>query len=168
MPKFDNSSPSVILDKEIMSLCHQYRLRRSTQWNPFNDYYLLSKFYVPSFSVIEILILEIYRFSNWSFFWLWAVQSWHSFYQLWAHQIDPICSLVLTLDRPQLFYWVWVRHAAKNNPIKIQETRIGSLTQVIFNDSINRNQELVSAVNKIVFKGSVFNFSLNTFFWFLR
>ena len=29
---------------------------------------------------------------------------------------DPIHSLLLTLDRSQLFYCVWVRHAAKNNP----------------------------------------------------
>ena len=45
----------------------------------------------------------------------------------------PIRSVLLTLDRSQLFYCVWVRHAAKNNPnplhlIKIQEPRIGSGT----------------------------------------
>ena len=54
LPKFDNSSPSVTWDKEIchmiMNYCHHYRLR-STQWNPFNDAYLLSKFDVSSFSV---------------------------------------------------------------------------------------------------------------------
>ena len=82
----------------------------------------------PNLMFLASLSLEIYRFSNWSFCWLWAVQSWHSFYQLWAHQIDPNCSLVLTLDRPQLFYWVWVRHVAKNNPIKTQEPHIGSGT----------------------------------------
>ena len=57
LPKFDNSSLSVIWDKEIyhmiMSYCHHYCLRRSTQWNPFNDVYLLSKFDVFSFSVTE-------------------------------------------------------------------------------------------------------------------
>ena len=46
--KFDNSSPSVTRGKEIcymiMSYCHHYNLRSSTQWNPFNDVYLLSKF----------------------------------------------------------------------------------------------------------------------------
>ena len=41
-------------------------------------------------------------------------------------RIDPICSLLLDLDRSQLFYWVWVRHATKNNPIKIQEPCISS------------------------------------------
>ena len=55
LPKSDNSSPSVTWDKEIchmiMSYCHHYHLRRSTQWNPFNDVYLLSKFDVSSFSV---------------------------------------------------------------------------------------------------------------------
>ena len=45
LPKFDSSSPSVTQDKEI---CH---LRRSTQWNPFNEFYLLSKFDVSSFFV---------------------------------------------------------------------------------------------------------------------
>ena len=43
LPKFDNSNPSVTWDKEI---CH---LRRSKQWNPLNDNYLLSKFDVSSF-----------------------------------------------------------------------------------------------------------------------
>ena len=48
-------------------------------------------------------------------------------------RIDPIFSLLLTLDRLQLFYWVWVSYVAKNNPnplrlIKIQEPRIGSGT----------------------------------------
>ena len=62
---------------------------------------------------------------------------------------DPIHSLLLTLDRSQL-----LRHATKNNPnplslIKIQEPSVGSGTfQIIFNDSISRNQELVSSVNK--------------------
>ena len=55
LPKFDNSSPSVTWDKKIchviMSYCHHYCLRRSTQWNPFNDNYLLSKFDVSSFSI---------------------------------------------------------------------------------------------------------------------
>ena len=65
LPKFDNSSPSVTRDKEICHVimsCHHYRLRRSTQWNPFNDVYLLSKFDVSNFSVagdIEIFTLVI-------------------------------------------------------------------------------------------------------------
>ena len=43
-------------------------------------------------------------------------------------KIHRIWSFLLTLDRSQLFYWVWVRHATKNDPnplrlIKIQEPR---------------------------------------------
>ena len=45
MPKFDTSSPSVIQDKEICLMI--------TQWNPFNNVYLLSKFEVSSFTVTE-------------------------------------------------------------------------------------------------------------------
>ena len=56
LPKFNNSSPSGTRDKEICHVimsCHHYRLRRSTQWNPFNDVYLLSKFDVSNFFVTE-------------------------------------------------------------------------------------------------------------------
>ena len=69
-------------------------------------------------------------------------------------KIDPIWSILLTLDRSLLFYWVWVRHAMKNNSnplclIKIWEPSIGSDTfQIIFNNSNSRKQELVSSVNK--------------------
>ena len=45
VPKFDTSSPSVIQDKEICLII--------TQWNPFNNVYLLSRFDVSSFSVTE-------------------------------------------------------------------------------------------------------------------
>ena len=62
--KFDNSSSSVIRDKEIcqviMSKWHYYRLRQSNQWNPFNDVYLAPKFDVSSFFVTG----DIYRISN--------------------------------------------------------------------------------------------------------
>ena len=50
LPKFDNSTSSVTRDKEI---CH-YRLRRSTQRNPFNDVYVLSKFDVSSLRTLKI------------------------------------------------------------------------------------------------------------------
>ena len=33
--------------------------------------------------------LEIYRFSNWSFCWLWAVQNWWSFCWIWPSQNSP-------------------------------------------------------------------------------
>ena len=31
-------------------------------------------------------------------------------------KIDSICFFLLTLERSQLLYWVWARHAAINNP----------------------------------------------------
>ena len=36
-------------------------------------------------------------------------------------KIDPICSFLLTLNRLQLFYWVWARHATikKPNPLPL-------------------------------------------------
>ena len=96
--------------------------------------------------------LEICRFSNWSFYWLWAVQSWYLFCWLLASQNWPYLFPLLTLDRLQLFNWVWISYVAKNNPnplplMKIQEPCIGSAIS-IFNDSISRNQELVSSVKK--------------------
>ena len=66
-------------------------------------------------------------------------------------KIDPICSL-WTLDRSQLFYWVWPRHAVKNNPNPLHLMKNSrttqDLAQVIFNDSLSKNQEVVSSVNK--------------------
>ena len=72
--------------------------------------------------------LEIYRFSNWSFWYFEQFKVDIHFANFGQVRIDPICFLFLTLDMSQLFYWVWVRHVAKNNPIKIQEPRIGSGT----------------------------------------
>ena len=56
-------------------------------------------------------------------------------------KIDPIWSILLTLDWSLLFYWVWVRHAMKNNsnPLCLIKN---------FNYPISRNQELVSLVNE--------------------
>ena len=48
LPKFDKSSPSVTRDKEI---CQSHLMTWSTQWNPLNEVYLLSKFDVFSFSM---------------------------------------------------------------------------------------------------------------------
>ena len=105
--------------------------------------------------------LEIYRFSKWSFCFYFA-----NFGQV---KIDPVCSLVLTLDRSQFFYCVWVSYVAKNNPnpfrlIKIQEPCIESGT-IIFNDSISGNQELVSSVNRQALKVQSFISFCNTFLW---
>ena len=115
LPKFDNSSPSVTSDKEIchviMSYCHHYCLRRSTQWNPFNDVYLLSKFDVSSFSVNWRYIdsqtshfADVEQFKN----------DIH-FANFGDVRIDPVCSLLLTLDMSQLFCWVWVKQSKKNS-----------------------------------------------------
>ena len=61
--------------------------------------------------------LEIYKFSNWLFCWLWVVQSWWSFCLLWANQNWPYSFILVPLGRSQLFYWVWAKHwEAKNNP----------------------------------------------------
>ena len=67
-----------------------------------------------------------------------------------------------TLDRSQLFYWVWAGHARKNKP-KTSRTTHKDLVQIIFNDSVSRNQELVSSVNKYASKVQSFIFSCNTF-----
>ena len=121
LPKFDNSSPSCAY--ELMT---HYLLRQSTKQSPLNEVYLLSKFMFPA-----SLWLKIFRFSNWSFCWLRAVQSWYSFCWLWVGQNWPYSFLFPALDRSQLFYWVWAKQATKNNPnphrlIKIQELPIGS------------------------------------------
>ena len=39
-------------------------------------------------------------------------------------KIQPIRSFLLTLDKSQLLYWVWVRHAVKNNPNPLRLTKI--------------------------------------------
>ena len=91
LPKFDNSRGAVEItwDKEICHMItswwHHYHLRNSTQWNPFNDVNLLSKFDVSSFFVTW----DVFEFSNWSFCCLWAVQSWCSICYLWASQNRP-------------------------------------------------------------------------------
>ena len=153
LPKFDNSSPFVTQDKEIchviISQWRHYHLRRSTQWNPFNVY-LLSKFDVSSFfvtgvtQIFKLVILLTLSSSKFMFILLTLGKS----------KLTLLVSFLLTLERSQLFYWVWVWHATKNNPnplslIKIQEPSVGYDTfQIVFNDSISGNQELVSSVNK--------------------
>ena len=81
----------------------------------------------PTLMFIASLWLEIYRFSNW----LFKVDVYFAIFG--KIKINPVCSLLLTLDRSQLFCSVWVIHAMKNNPnplclIKIQEPCIGSVT----------------------------------------
>ena len=95
--------------------------------------------------------LEIYRFSNWSF---WYFEQ----FKVDIHFAN-FGQVFLTLDMSQLFYWVWVRHVAKNNPIKIQEPRIGSGTSY-FQWSDQWESRTGVRSQWIGFKGSVFNFSL--------
>ena len=94
--------------------------------------------------------LEIYRFSNWSFFWLGAVQSWYSFCERWENHNWPylfpftdfgrVTVILLNYWIGHLFHWAWVRHGVKNNPVKIQEARIGSGTSYfqLFNQQKSR------------------------------
>ena len=109
LPKFDNSSSFVTRD-----LSGDYELMTSLlpeveypmepfQWclSGLNLMFLASPW------------LEIFRFSNWLFCWLWAVQSWYLFCLLWASQNWPYLVLYTTLDRSLLFYWVRVRHTTK-------------------------------------------------------
>ena len=81
-------------------------------------------------------------------------------------------SNLLTLDESQLFYWVRVRHATKNNPNplslkKIQESSVGSGTfQIIFNDSISPNQNMHDKNTDIKgFTGYIFKWLLFSLFW---
>ena len=68
----------------------------------------------PNLMFLSSRWLEIYRFSNCSFCWLWATQSSLSFSWHWASQNWPYLFILVTLGRPNLHYWVWVRQAAKN------------------------------------------------------
>ena len=81
-PKFDNSSPSVTWDKEICDI--------TTSWGRVpNGAHSVMFTYYPNLMFLASLWLEIHRFSNCSFCWLWAVQSWSSFWKVWASQNWP-------------------------------------------------------------------------------
>ena len=108
--------------------------------------------------------LKIYRFSNWSFCYFEQFKVDIYFTNFGQVQIDPIRSILLTLDRSQLFYWVWVRHAVKTNSnplrlIKIQEPRIRSGTSH-FQWSNQWESRTGFLSQWIGFKGSVFYFFL--------
>ena len=68
---------------------HHYLLKRATQWNPFDDIYLLSKFDVSSFSVA----VDIYRFCSLKLIFI----------------LLTLCRSKLTLS--YLFYWLWMGHS---------------------------------------------------------
>ena len=105
LPKFDNSSLSVTRDKRSVTWLWanditNYHLRRNTQWNPFNDVYLLSKFDVFSFSMTkDIIDFHTGYFAEFKQFKIYIYFA--NFAQV---RIDP-----------QLFYQVWVSSVAKNN-----------------------------------------------------
>ena len=67
----------------------------------------------PNLMFLASLWLEIYRFSNWSFCYFEQFKVDIHFANFMQVRIDPNCSLLLTLDWSQSFYWVWVRHIAK-------------------------------------------------------
>ena len=102
LPKFDSSSPS-----HAYELMTHYHLRRSTQWNHLNEVYLQSKFAVDW----RYSDFQTGHFADFKHF---KVDI--HFADVGQVTIDPTHSLFLTLDRSQLFYWVWAKQAAKNNP----------------------------------------------------
>ena len=83
----------------------------------------MSKFDVSSFSVTGEIDFQTSHFADFEQF---KVNIY--FTNLGQVKIRPIWSFLIILDKSQLFYWVWVRHAAKNDPnplrlLKIQEPR---------------------------------------------
>ena len=88
--------------------------------NSFDDVYLVSKFDVSSFSVTGDKDFKTSHFTDFEHFKIGNYSA--NFGQV---KIDPFESFLLTLDRLQLFYCIWVRHALKMDSnlrlIKIQE-----------------------------------------------
>ena len=113
LPKFDSSSSSVTQDKEISQVIitkwHHYRLTVSTQWNSFNVY-LVPRFDISSFSLTEDIDFQTSHFDDFEQF-----KTDNYFSNIEQVKIDPIWSFLLTLGWSLLFYWVWIRHATKNN-----------------------------------------------------
>ena len=91
-----------------------YLLRQSTQWNPLNEVYLLSKFDVSSFymtedkQIFKLVILLTLISSKLIFIWLTLDKSKLTLFIFFPHFGQ--------VDRSQLFYSVWAKQAAKNNP----------------------------------------------------
>ena len=115
--------------------------------------------FVSSFSVtgdIEI--------SNWSFCYFEHFKA--DIYYVYFGQVKtvPICSFLLTVDRSQLLYSVWVRHTTKNNSnslrlIKIQEPR--SMIQ-----SAGIKNWFPQSLNRLYMFNLLFH-SVTRFFWLL-
>ena len=83
----------------------------------------------PSLMFLAFPWLEIWRFQIGHFADCEGFKADIHFANFGQVKTVPICSFLLTVDRSQLLYSVWVRHTAKNNPnlhlIKIQEPRTG-------------------------------------------
>ena len=149
LPKFDNSNPLWLeLKRFVTWLWANYII---TSWGGVHNENLSMMFtYCPKF--LASLWLEIYRFSNWSFCYFEQFKVDTNFVNFGQVKIDPKWSFLLTLDRSQLFYWVWARHATKNNPKNSRTThkiwhKSFSMIQSVgiknwFPQSINRLQSL--------------------------
>ena len=135
---------------------------------PFKWDLPMSKFDISSIS------MEICRFSNWSFCWLWTVRQPYCFFG--QVEIYPTCQFLYCLRAGHSSFtefgqdvrpWKTVWIVSLSVWQKIQEHTL-DLAQVIFNDSISRNQELRSPFNKQTSKVPSFISFCNTFFWFVR
>ena len=147
LPKFDNNSSPVTRDKKIcqshmiMRWWHQCLLRRSAQWNHLNEFYLLSKFDVSSFSMTGDVYIYIFK--------LVILQTLSS---------SKLIFILLTLGKWKLTllvhsYWYWAGHSYFTEfgqdirPQKTIETlsdknfknHAEDLTPVIFNNYISGN-----------------------------
>ena len=135
LPKFDNSGPSVTRDKEI---CHMIKSNViTTAWGGVPNGTLLMMFTCcPNLMFLASPWLRYIDFQTGHFADFVQFKVDVHFANFGQVIIDLICSLwtghnyltELLLCTGQLFYWVWVRHVAKNNVVKIREPHIGSGT----------------------------------------
>ena len=139
----------------IMSYCHHYHLRRSTQWNHFNDVYLLSKFCFQ--------FLRDWRYRDFK-----LVISLNL-------SISKLIFILFTLGKSKLSLFVLFYYCGQvavtllslgktyhEKQFKLSPFDKNSRTTI--NDSISRNQELVSSVTKQALYVQSFISFCNTFF----
>ena len=119
----------------------------------------------------NLMFLGENRFSNSSFCWLLAVQSWYLFGSLWASPNWPYPDLFTALDMSLLFYWVWIKYAAKKQ-FKLSPFDNNSRTMRIRSGtshcqwSIQWESRTVFLVNKQTSRAQSFISICNRFFWF--
>ena len=150
-PKFDNSSPSVTEIKRFVSWLWANDI--TTSWGEVPNGTLSVIFsHCPNLMSLASPWLKIYRLSNWSFSYFEQFKI--DFYlDIFGQvKIDPICSLLLLLDRSKVFT-EFGQEISQNLSQNIQEPGIGSSTSYF-----RGNQELVSSV-----KGSVLFLSVTRF-----